>query len=48
MTVGDGSHFTGDAFWMKAAGMISSEDTPATELKEIEQVYTDALKDLGY
>ena len=48
MTVGDGSHFTGDAFWMKAAGMIKSEDTPATELKEIEQVYADALKDLGY
>ncbi len=48
MTVGGGSHFGPNAFWLIASGMMTSEDTPATVLKEIEAVYKQALEDLGY
>ena len=48
MTVGGGSHFGPNAFWMIASGMMTSEETPATVLKEIEEVYLKALRDLGY
>ena len=48
MTVGDGSHFGPNGFWLVASGMMSSEDTPATKLKEIEGPYKDALVALGY
>lgn len=48
MTVGDGSHFGPNAFWLVASGMMSSEETPASKLKEIEPVYKQALESLGY
>lgn len=48
MTVGDGSHFGPNGFWLVASGMMSSEDTPATKLKEIETPYKQALESLGY
>ena len=48
MTVGDGSHFGPNAFWPLASGLMTSSDTPATKLKEVEDVYKKALEDLGY
>ena len=48
MTVGDGSHFGPNGFWPLAHGLMTSEDTPATKLKEVEDVYKAALVDLGY
>ena len=48
MTVGGGSHYGPNAFWILAAGMMTSEETPATVLKEVEEVYLKALRDLGY
>ena len=48
MTVGDGSHFGPNGFWLVASGMMSSEDTPATKLKEIEPIYKEVLESLGY
>ena len=48
MTVGDGSHFGPNGFWPLASGLMTSSDTPATKLKEVEDVYKKALKDLGY
>ena len=48
MTVGGGSHFGPNAFWPLASGLMTSEATPATKLKEVEDVYKQALIDLGY
>ena len=48
MTVGGGSHYGPNAFWIIASGMMTSEETPATVLKEVEEVYLKALRDLGY
>jgi hypothetical protein len=48
MTVGGGSHYGPNAFWILASGMMTSEETPATVLKEVEEVYLKALRDLGY
>ena len=48
MTVGGGTHFGPNAFWILASGMMTSEETPATVLKEVEEVYLKALRDLGY
>ena len=48
MTVGGGSHFGPNGFWVVASGMMTSEDTPATKLKEIETPYKEALESLGY
>ncbi len=48
MTVGNGSHFQNEGYWVFASGLISSEDTPATKFKEIKSKYQDALIALGY
>ena len=48
MTVGDGSHFGPNGFWPLMTGIMSSEDTPATKLGEVEDVYLEALRGLGY
>ncbi len=48
MTVGNGSHFQNEGYWVFASGLISSEDTPATKFKEIKSKYEDALIALGY
>ncbi len=47
-TVGGGSNFGPNGFWIVASGMMSSEDTPATKLKEIETPYKQALESIGY
>ena len=48
MTVGDGSHFGPNGFWPLMSGLMSSEDNPATKLGEVEEVYLEALRGLGY
>lgn len=48
MTVGGGSHFGTNGFWPLASGLMTNEKTPATKLKEVEDVYKQALIDLGY
>lgn len=48
MTVGNGSHFQNEGYWLFASQLISSEDTPATKFKEIKSKYQDALEALGY
>ena len=47
-TVGDGSHFGPNGFWPIMSGLMSSEDNPATKLGEVEEVYLEALRGLGY
>jgi hypothetical protein len=48
MTVGDGSHYGPNGFWPLMSGLMSSEDNPATKLGEVEEVYLEALRGLGY
>ena len=48
MTVGGGSHFGPNAYWPLASSIMTSSDTPATLLKQVEDVYKAALAELGY
>lgn len=49
MTVGSGSHFGPDAFWMVAPACVTQAGvTPAVKLAEVEHLYKEALQELGY
>ena len=48
MTVGDGSHFGPNGFWILMLQLMLSEDNPETKLGEVEEVYLEALRGLGY
>ena len=48
ITVGEGSHFGPNGFWLVANGMISSDHIPLAKFKEIETPYKKALEGLGY
>ena len=48
MTVGYGSHFGPNAFWPLMSYIMYSEDTPETLLGQVEEVYLEALRSLGY
>lgn len=49
MTVGGGSHFSGNAFWPLAANICKNASiTPATRLNEVVDDYKDAMRAMGY
>ena len=46
--VSNGSHFLSQGFWILMANIMESEETPATILAEVEDVYLEMLRGLGY
>jgi hypothetical protein len=48
MIAGDGSHFGPNGLLRLMNNIIRSEETPETLLGEVEEVYLEALRSLGY